>query len=122
MIISKKENLVYQKPNSKNDEDYQYSSSAKVFQTKQLFLYSERVEAGKTSSAPHFHKSIDEIVVITKGELYAFEGEEETLLKAGDSLCFIANSKKKHYLENRSQEASEFLLFRKSVSKNDVVY
>lgn len=121
MEISRVENILHKKPTLKNSEDYLYASSAKIFHTKQLFLYSEKVEPGKKSSAPHFHKSIDEIVVVTKGELYAHEGNDEILLKAGDSVCFFTNSKIKHYLENKSEANSEFLLFRNSTHQDDTV-
>ena len=122
MEIIREEEIIHRKPTSKNNEEYPYASSAKIFHTKQLFLYSEKVGPGKKSSAPHFHKAIDEIIVVTKGELLACEGDEETLLKRGDSICFLANSKKKHYLENNTNTESEFLLFRKSTSQDDVVY
>ena len=102
--------------------DYPYSKSAKLFHTDQLFLYSEKVEPNKKSSAPHYHRSIDEIIYVTQGEIYAIEGENEVLLIRGDSILFKANSEKKHYLENRSNEASEFLLFRRSTVNNDVIY
>ncbi len=119
MKIRKKEELIHSKPEVEN---YAFSSSAKIFQTKQLFLYSEKIEPGKRSSKPHYHKALDEILVVTKGELLAFEGDESSLLKKGDSVCFLANSEKKHYLENQSSEDAEFLLFRKNISQEDVVY
>lgn len=105
-----------------DDTDYPYAKSVQVFHTNQLFLYREKVEPSKKASAPHFHRSIDEIAYVTRGELCAIEGEEETVLKKGDSILFKANSQKQHYLENRSSESAEFLLFRKSTKTNDVVY
>lgn len=122
MEIIRKEEIVHNKPATKNNEEYAYASSAKLFHTKQLFLYSEKVRPGGQSSAPHFHKAIDEIIVVTKGEFLAYEGDEETLLKSGDSICFFANSEKKHYLENNLDIDSEFLIFRKSIAQDDVVY
>lgn len=122
MQIKRKNDIIHLKPQSKDSDDYAFALSAEVFHTQQLFLYSEKVEPGKKSSSPHFHKSIDEIVMVTKGELYAYEEDQEVLLKAGDAICFSANSKKKHYLENKSSEISEFLLFRKAIKQNDVVY
>lgn len=94
MEISRQENRIYLTPKSKNTEEYPYSSSSKIFQTDQLFLYSEKIAPGKRSSAPHFHRLIDEIIVVTKGELHAFEDEKEVLLREGDSVCFFANSEK----------------------------
>lgn len=105
-----------------NTPDYLYAKSAKVFHTNQLFLYLEKVEPNKKSSAPHYHRSIDEIVYITQGEICAIEGNDEVLLRKGDSILFKANSKKNHYLENRSNAVAEFLLFRCSAVNNDVIY
>lgn len=120
MEISKASDREYKKP--KDGEGYPYSSSSELFHTEQLFLFSEKVEAGKRSSAPHYHRSIDEIVFVTSGKLYAVEGEREILLEVGDSVCFKFNSKLKHYLENRSEEEATFLLFRRATKKQDVVY
>ena len=120
MKVINTHNLEHQNPSG--DENYAYAHSAKVFETKQLFLYSEKVFPGKRSSAPHFHRSIDEMALVIKGELWAVEGDEEVLISSGDCLLFEANSEKKHYLENRSETAAEFLLFRRSTTKNDVIY
>ena len=120
MEIKRHSDIIHKIPS--DNPDYAYSKSAQVFHTNQLFLYSEKVDPTKKASAPHFHRSIDEIAYITDGELYAIEGEEETLLKKGDSILFQANSQKKHYLENRSDKTAEFLLFRRSTRKNDVHY
>jgi RimJ/RimL family protein N-acetyltransferase len=117
MKVKRKEDIVHKKPT----ENYEYAESDQVFLTDQLFLYSEKVMPGKKGSKPHFHKSIDEIAVITKGELMAFEGNESTLLKAGDSILFEANSKELHFLENQSALEAEFLLFRKNIKDNDVM-
>lgn len=122
MDYIRKKELIYKRPELKDKSEYPYSSSAKVFHTEQLFLYSEKVRPGDKSSAPHFHKKIDEIVVVTKGELVAYEDEQEVLLKEGDSVCFYANSEKRHYLQNKSDCDAEFLLFRKSGLEGDVVY
>jgi len=118
--IKRQSDIIHKVPS--DDPSYPYSKSAQVFHTNQLFLYSEKVGPGKKTSAPHFHRSIDEIIYITSGELCVIEGEEETVLKKGDSILFKANSQKKHYLENRSSISAEFLIFRRSTKTNDVVY
>jgi uncharacterized cupin superfamily protein len=120
MEIKRHADIIHEVPS--DDPDYPYSKSAQVFHTNQIFLYSEKVEPGKKASAPHFHRSIDEIAYVTSGELHAIEGEEEVELKKGDSILFQANLEKKHYLENRSSELAEFLLFRRSTKSKDVVY
>lgn len=114
-------NLIHKKPR----EDYPYAASAKIFHTDQLFLYSELVEPKTKSSAPHFHKKIDEAILIVEGELWAYEDDQSKLLKQGDSICFKANSQKNHYLKNKSDQKARFLLFRSSLSfgeGNDVSY
>lgn len=122
MEVVKKENIKYERPKSSNDKEYPYAISGKIFQGKQLFLYSEKVEPGKKASAPHFHQNIDEIIYVTEGELCGYEDGNMITLTAGDSVCFYAKSEKFHYLENQSKEIAEFLIFRRSINKDDVVY
>lgn len=122
MDVVKTKNLQHKLPSSATEDGYPYSSSAKVFHTDQLFLYSEKVAPGRCASAPHFHTEVDEIIYITKGELYAYEGDEQVILNVGESVCFYKDSKKKHYLENKSDVEAEFLIFRKSLENLDVIY
>ncbi len=121
MEIIRQKEIVHKNP-SKNS-DYPYALSSILFETSQLFVSSELVNPGKKSSAPHFHRNYDEIVFVARGELHAFEGDECHVLSIGDSVCFMANSEKRHYLENKSASDAEFLLFRKNASiEGDVVY
>jgi len=122
MQIKRKSDIEHKTPKGKDPKKYPYAQSDKIFHTKQLFLYSEKVSPGKKASAPHLHSSIDEIIVVTKGELYAIEGTEEVILSEGDSICFSAGSDQKHYLENRSDTDAQFLIFKRANSKVDVVY
>lgn len=122
MDIKHSNEINHELPLGKSLEEYPYALSSKVFHTKQLFLYSEKVLPGKKSSAPHYHRSIDEIIYITQGELIVFEGEERALLRKGDSTCFYANSEKLHYLENQSNDEAIFLIFRRSTVSDDVIY
>ena len=110
--------LVHQKPR----DNYPYAASAQVFHTDQVFLYSEEVAPGEQSSAPHYHKKIDEVILVMEGELTAFEGDRSTKLKSGDTLLFKANSQELHYLKNESQTKARFLLFRASSNTSDVEY
>lgn len=122
MEVRLKCELRHQYPNGKNEKSYPYGKSDKIFHTDQLFLYSEVVPAGRRASAPHRHTATDEIIYIIKGELLAFEGDQSVLLKAGDSVCFKQRSQDNHYLENQSNEDSEFLIFRRSTKKEDVIF
>jgi len=120
--IKKKSELNHKFPLNKNQDTYPYALSDKIFHTKQLFLYSEQVRPGTQASAPHFHKSIDEIIYVTKGTLVAIEGEEKVTLVKGDSVCFRGGTDEKHYLENISEDEAEFLIFRRANSSDDVGY
>lgn len=122
MEIKRLSDICHKLPEGKTQEDYRYALSDKIFCTKQLSLYSEKVPPGQTASSPHFHSDTDEIVHITKGELYAIEGTKETILNAGDTICFFANSQMKHHLENRSNTDATFLIFKCSTSKSDAIY
>ena len=122
MDIKRSKDLMHKLPNSKSGEDYPFALSAEVFSTDQLFLYSERVRPGTKASAPHYHRSIDEIIYVTSGEIIAVEGSQESKLKTGDFAIFHANSKLLHYLENRSDTDTTFLNFRRNVDKSDVKF
>lgn len=93
--------------------DYPYAFSNVVFNTSELFISSEKVHPGKQASIAHFHPDMDEVVMVTKGEVVAFEGESSTILKVGDWARFPASEKDKHYLENQTNEDSEFILIRR---------
>lgn len=122
MKVKRSTDLNHKLPAGKTLEEYPYALSSEVFHTKQLFLYSEKVLPGKRASAPHNHRSIDEIAVVTKGELVAHEGEMTTHLLPGDAICFASGTDDFHYLENRGDKEAEFLLFRRSTKKDDTVY
>tara|TARA_Y100000768_G_scaffold388408_1_gene384169 strand:+ start:40286 stop:40666 length:381 start_codon:yes stop_codon:yes gene_type:complete len=109
-------------PSGRSSDDYPYALSDKIFSTKQLSLYSEKVRPGTKASAPHFHKDLDEIIYVTKGTLEAVEGESRVTLSKGDSVCFYAGSGEKHYLENNTDSDSEFLIFKMRKSIDDVAY
>jgi hypothetical protein len=46
----------------------------------------------------------------------------EEFLEKGDSAYFYSKSGKTHYLENRTEEDVEFLIFRRSIKASDVVF
>ena len=121
MKIKSHHDLKHYLPSSPEGNDYPYALSAKIFNTKDLFLYSEKVRPGTKASAPHYHSSTDEIAFLLDGELVAVEGSKEVILNKGDFICFETNSKELHYLENRSEEEATFLIFRKSTVNNDII-
>jgi len=119
MEIIRNQDLVYQKPSRPN---YPYSLSAKIIDSNQLFIYSELLKPGMRSSAPHYHREIDEVIFILKGKLEVVEGQSCSTLTMGDTVCFKANSKVLHYLENKTDKDAEFLIIRKSMENSDASF
>ncbi|CBW27288.1 conserved hypothetical protein [Halobacteriovorax marinus SJ] len=122
MEIKRSSELNHKLPTSNSEKDYPFALSAEVFKTNQLFLYSEKVRPGTKASAPHYHRSIDEIIYVTNGELIAVEGSKETKLESGDFVIFKANSELLHYLENRTGTEATFLIFRRNTKNDDVKF
>jgi len=77
-------------PTSRSEKDYPFALSAEVFNTNQLFLYSEEVRPSTKASAPHYYRSIEENIYVTR-ELIAVEGSEETKLESSDFVIFKAS-------------------------------
>lgn len=121
MQIKRKSELNHTVPGNRDKDSYPFALSAKVFHTEQLFLYSEQVRPGTKASAPHFHNAIDEIIYVTRGTLVAVEEEDEFSLSVGDCVCFKGGSKKKHYIENKSEYEAEFLILRRADIEADAV-
>lgn len=122
MEIVRGSEINHRLPSTLKKDDYPYALSGELFSTPQLFVTSERLRPGTKASSPHYHRTIDEIAYITKGEVYACEGDREVLLKAGDSILFSKNSQEFHFLENRSEDEAEFILIRRKTRHLDVIY
>ncbi len=122
MQIIKTSEIEHQLPETRLGDTYPYALTSSILQTKQLDITSELVRPGTKASGPHYHRTIDEIILVTKGELFAVEADQEVLLEVGDMILFEANSEKFHYLENRSREEAIFLILRRSIRISDVVY
>jgi len=122
MDIKRSSEINHQLPEGRSVSDYPYAMSDKIFHTDQVFLYSEKILPGKKASAPHSHTTIDEVIYVTEGEPWAFEGSESHLIKQGDFVCFRSSFRAKHYLENKSDQYAEFLVFRCSMIKDDTAY
>ena len=102
----------------------EYSSSQVLVDSansKDFFVHHEIVQPGRSTSAPHFHKTTDEFVYVTKGEISAIEGDKTRVLSEGDCVCFSAASGLKHQLRNTSEFVAEVLIVKRN-EKNDVVF
>ncbi len=121
MILRPNEYKYEQLVSAKTAETYSRSvviSSA--LEIRDLFIHHEILAPGKRASAPHYHSEIDEFLYLVKGNLIAVEDDTQIEISAGDSICFSANSKKLHYVENRAENDAEFLVVSKKISHSDV--
>jgi uncharacterized cupin superfamily protein len=61
-----------------------------------------KLEPGASTSILHWHEQEDELVYILSGECVLIEGDSETVLTAGDSAGWKANTPVGHCIVNRS--------------------
>jgi len=121
-ILKKSEKQFRQLISESTNERYSKSSViSEDLDSKQLFLSLEIIQPKTRSSGAHYHKETEEIIFVLKGEVKAFEGDQETLLIEGDSVIFNADSGQKHYLKNESENEAQVLVFRRLTKNSDVV-
>ena len=60
------------------------------------------LQPGAWSSQRHWHRQIDELLVMISGEAVLVKDTGETMVKAGDVLAFAAGCANGHHLQNRS--------------------
>ncbi len=70
----------------------------------------ETMPPGCHSSDKHWHSAEDEMVYVLEGTVTLCEGETETVLNPGDAATFRAGDPVGHYLENRSDAPTRFLV------------
>jgi len=68
------------------------------------------LEPGAWSSQRHWHRDIDEILVMIAGEAVLVEDDGETTLHAGDVAAWPAGQENGHHLQNRGDERCTFLV------------
>ena len=68
------------------------------------------LQPGAMSSLRHWHRSEDEFVMVTAGELVLVQDEGETRMVPGDCAAFPAGVANGHHLLNRSDEEARFLV------------
>lgn len=124
MKVLKGHNLQHQQlKSSKTNESYSLSAVlSSALETKDFFIHHDVIKPGSRTSAPHYHEQTDEFVYVIKGQLFAIEGATECELTAGDSICFSANSKLLHHMENRSNSEAEILVINRQLLQTDVKF
>ncbi|MFP5328634.1 MAG: cupin domain-containing protein [Alphaproteobacteria bacterium] len=80
------------------------------------------LEPGGVSSQRHWHKGIDEFVVVLEGEAVLIEDEGETLMRAGDCAAFPKDRPNGHQLVNRGDRPCVFLAIDSRLSEGDCHY
>lgn len=68
------------------------------------------LEPGAWSSQRHWHRDIDELLVMISGEAVLIEDEGETILRAGDIVAWPAGETNGHHLQNRGDAQCVFLV------------
>lgn len=76
----------------------------------QFGAFVEVLQPGSRSALKHWHSTEDEMVYVLEGEITVIEGNEETLLRAGDAATFRAGVPLGHCLENRSAAPTRCLV------------
>jgi uncharacterized cupin superfamily protein len=66
------------------------------------------LQAGAWSTNRHWHKTNDELVIVTSGELVLVTDEGEETLSAGDCVAFKAGVENPHHLQNRSNDVAVY--------------
>ena len=80
------------------------------------------LDPGGWSSQRHWHKGIDEIVVMLDGEAVLVEDGGETLLRPGDLATFPRNVANGHHLVNRSHKPCTFVAIDNKEGEGDCHY
>lgn len=82
----------------------------------------ETLPPGSRSSIKHWHSAEDELVHLLEGELVLHEGDEEFLLKSGDSAVFAAGVPVGHCLENRGTVPARYLIVGTRAAVDRITY
>lgn len=82
----------------------------------------ETLLPGERSSVFHWHSAEDEVVYILEGAVTLREGQQTTLLQAGDAAAFRAGVPVGHCLENRSVLPVRFLTVGTRAPKDTITY
>ena len=67
------------------------------------------LEPGAWSSQRHWHRAVDELVIMLEGEAVLVEDEGETIMRAGDIAAFPRGAENGHHLQNRGSRDCIFV-------------
>ena len=68
------------------------------------------LKPGGWSSHRHWHRELDELLVMLEGEAVLVEDTGETIVRAGDVLAWAAGEENGHNLQNRSDSSCFFVV------------
>jgi uncharacterized cupin superfamily protein len=68
-----------------------------------------KLKLGASSALRHWHENEDELLYMLEGEVVLVEDAGETVLRAGDTAGFKANSRDGHHLINRTARNAVYL-------------
>ncbi|UAB78194.1 cupin domain-containing protein [Erythrobacter sp. SCSIO 43205] len=68
------------------------------------------LEPGAWSSQRHWHREIDELLVMISGEAVLVEDDGESVVQAGDIVAWPAGKENGHHLQNRTDEPCVFVV------------
>lgn len=88
----------------------------------QFGAFVEVLQPGSRSSRNHWHSSEDELVYVLAGEITLVEGDEASILVAGDAATFKAAVEVGHFLENRSAAPTRCLVVGTRAAVDRITY
>lgn len=80
------------------------------------------MQPGSKSSLRHWHKTEDEFVMVTEGELILVQDNGEITVRPGDCAAFPAGDTNGHHLINRTDAEARFLVIGTRVSHDVCTY
>jgi uncharacterized cupin superfamily protein len=82
----------------------------------------EVLQPGSRSSLRHWHHAEDELVYVLEGTVTVVEGDDETVLSAGDVATFQAGVPIGHFLINKSPKPTRCLVVGTRAPVDTIVY
>ena len=67
------------------------------------------LKPGAWSSQRHWHRAVDELVVVLEGEAVLVEDQGETIMRAGDIAAFPRSVENGHHFQNRGTRDCVFM-------------
>ncbi len=77
------------------------------------------LKPGGWSSQRHWHRGVDELLVMLSGEAVLVEDDGDTILRAGDVAAWPKGAANGHCLQNRSEADCSFVAISAGDSAND---